>query len=133
MKWVANTVGRLPAYANTLIVLVLILYLTLVPQPLPEETPPLFPGADKVVHALMLWALSTAWAFDSYRRLHKLTKRRLAIILATSIALGGAIEVAQYLMAMGRGAEWADLLADCIGAVAAYWSSPKFVGWLLRR
>ncbi len=133
MRWIANTVGRLPAYTNTLMVLALILYLTLVPQPLPEETPPLFPGADKVVHALMFWALATAWMFDTYRRGHKLSGRSKLIILATSIVLGGAIEVAQYLMAMGRGAEWADLLADCIGAVAAYWSSPKFVNWLLRR
>ena len=131
MRWVAKTFGRLPAYANTAIVLALVLYLTLVPKPLPDDTPHLFAGADKVVHGLMFWAVATAWMFDAYRRHHLLNLSRIFIITATSIAFGGAIEVAQYLMAMGRGAEWVDFLADIIGAIAAGLTSPYFVRWLL--
>lgn len=131
MRWIANSFGRLPAYANTLIVLALMLYLTLMPHPLPEDTPSLFPGADKVVHGIMFWAFTTAWMFDAYRRNHTLSPTLRIIITATSIAFGGAIEVAQYLMAMGRGAEWVDLLGDIVGAIAAGLTSPYFVRWLL--
>ncbi len=131
MRWVANSFGHLPAYANTAIVVALVLYLTLVPQPLPQDTPGLFPGADKVVHAIMFWAVATAWMFDAYRSRHTLSTALRIIITTTSIAFGGAVEVAQYLMAMGRGAEWVDFLADIVGAIAAGLTSPYFVKWLL--
>lgn len=131
MKWIENTVGRMPAYANVSIVTALILYLTLFPDPLPDETPPLFAGADKIVHAIMFWAMATSWMFDRYRRHHALGRRAMAIIISTTIALGGGVEVAQQLMALGRGAEPADFVADCAGVIVAYLSSPRLVRWLV--
>jgi len=131
MKWIEKTVGSLPAYANVGIVTALILYLTLFPDPLPDETPPLFDGADKIVHAIMFWAMSTAWMFDRYRRHHAFSGRAMAIITAATIALGGGVEIAQQLMDMGRGAELADFVADCVGVTVAYLSSPRLVKWLI--
>ncbi len=131
MKWIEKTVGRMPAYANVGIATVLILYLTLFPDPLPDETPPLFAGADKIVHAIMFWGMATAWMFDWHRRNHVLSGRAMAIITAATIALGGGVEVAQQLMGLGRGAELADFVADCAGVTVASLSSPRLVRWLI--
>lgn len=131
MRWIENTFGSLPAYANVSIVTALILYLTLFPDPLPEDTPPLFAGADKIVHAIMFWAMATAWMFDQYRRHHTLSSRSMAIIISITIALGGGVEMAQQLMGLGRGAELTDFVADCAGVTVASLSSPRLVRWLI--
>lgn len=131
MRKIARILAKLPPYANTAAIVIAVLYLTLVPDPLPDNTPPMFPGADKAVHAVMMYAVAAAAAFDVFRRRGALSWRGMVMILTATIALGAAIEVAQYVMAMGRGAEWADFLADCIGALAAYLTAPRIVKWLL--
>lgn len=131
MRKIARILAQLPAYANTAIAVIAVLYLTLMPHPLPDNTPPMFPGADKIVHAVMMYLIATASAFDIYLRRRQLSWHCMVMILTSTIAFGGAIEVAQYLMAMGRGAEWTDFLADCIGALVAYWTAPRIVRWLL--
>ena len=54
MKYLLEIYRRLPAFTATVIVIVVILYLTLVPRPLPDTGISLFQGADKIVHAAML-------------------------------------------------------------------------------
>ena len=67
-------------------------------------------GLDKVEHALAFLAL-TAW-------FAALIERRgywaLSIML---LGLGVGIEIAQYLMALGRSAEIFDVIADTVGII----------------
>ncbi len=63
-----RTLQRWPSWILTIVVSLAILYLTLMPQPLPDDTPKLFPGADKVVHALMFGGLTFVILLDTQRR-----------------------------------------------------------------
>jgi VanZ family protein len=66
---------------------------------------------DKVIHAFFYTVLAF-WFASILQRRHLL---RLLLVLG---AFGGLIELAQEAMHLGRHAEWADLLADVIGAAA---------------
>lgn len=116
---------KIPPYLCTIVVAVLILYLTLFPDPLPDGTPSLFPHADKLVHALMFWAFYTSFALDRLRKQvkeglsKKLSSEWSSIIMGITIAFGLAVEIAQWVMAMGRGGDIFDFFADVIGAVVA--------------
>ncbi len=76
----------------------------------------LFPGQDKVSHALAFGVLACLWdgslAFSSRRR-------RLYLAGLVSLVYGAFIEVAQALFTAGRQAEWGDLLADLAGILVA--------------
>lgn len=116
---------KTPSYLFTIVVTISIIYLTLFPHPLPDGTPKLFPHADKLVHALMFWAFYTSFAFDRLRKLLKggaptrLSGKWLSIIMATTIAFGLAVEIAQSAMDLGRGGDFLDFLADTAGALVA--------------
>lgn len=59
----------LPAYTLTAITVAAVLYLTLVPDPFQGAQPVvLFPGADKVVHAIMMAGVYLCLAIDHMRR-----------------------------------------------------------------
>lgn len=104
----------------SVILIALILFLTLTPNPLPDKTPPMFPGADKLAHAAMFGALALSLLFD-----YRLINRRLPSVrtaVATTAAasvFGGLIEILQQAMGMGRTAEWGDFVADTAGAFGA--------------
>ena len=114
----------MPGYTLTIIVSLAILYLTLVPRPLPDLGPDLFEGMDKVVHALMFLGLAGALGLDYLR-----TKRGgvtngtpwlvIGVAVLISIVCGGLIELAQGAMNIGRGEDFYDFLADVTGAVIA--------------
>lgn len=129
----------MPTGALTVTVTAAVIYLTLVPHPLPDNDLQLFPGADKVVHALMMAGIVWAATIDRarYCARHKNSnppKAPLTLYLVATILFGGVIELLQLAMDMGRGAEWPDFAADCIGAAAAYIISrlswQKLVGWI---
>lgn len=106
------------------IVLTAILWLTLSPDPLPDNDLPLFDGMDKIVHACMFGGLYFALRFDLtlWTRRHGNTALPLGgriAIIAIPIIAGGAIELLQESMVMGRGCEFADFLADIAGVVIA--------------
>lgn len=111
---------RLPRWSLTAITVTAILWLTLAPHPLPDVDVPIFPGADKVVHALMMSGLLWAWALDSMRAVHAWNRpRHLTTATVLVILFGGAIELTQMAMHAGRGAEWWDFAADAAGALLA--------------
>lgn len=122
----------LPPYACSVAVTAAIIYLTLFPEPLPPDTPALFQHADKVVHAIMFWAFFTSVAVDMLRqrlKRHKpvrLSRSELTVIFIASSLFGLAIEIAQWAMQLGRGADALDFLADSAGAAAA-WLSLRLV------
>lgn len=107
----------LPPAIFSLITLIVILYLTLFPHPLGEEMPPLFPGADKLVHAVMFGFLTLMLLLDKQRKNNWKTVTWATDFKAMMISacIGIAIEFAQFWMALGRSFELFDMIADCIG------------------
>lgn len=116
--------AHIPFWLPTAFTLALILWLTLSPDP--AGTPmPMFPGADKIVHALMFGFLAAILLFD-WQRAHAwrpASKKVIWLMAAVSALTGVAVEYAQRAMALGRAFEWADMAADAVGAVivAAGW------------
>lgn len=118
---VKNTLSRLPSYLFTIVTAMLIMWLTLVPDPLGDDAPSLFPGADKIVHAIMFGWLTCMLLLD-YQRKHSwdsISWRRYAGAVVISAVSGVAIEFAQREMSLGRGFEYADMVADGVGAIIA--------------
>ncbi|MDY3548138.1 VanZ family protein [Riemerella anatipestifer] len=78
----------------------------------------LFQGIDKVVHFSMFFVLGFLfrWAYP------KVSVYAYYFILVTYAIL---TEIFQQVMALGRSAEWLDLLADTIGLVLAYYIYTK--------
>ena len=101
---------------------VVILYLCLAPQPLGDNQGWFsFPGADKVVHFGMFFALTAAYIWD-YSKVAGASRRNVWVMVAiavVAIAIGGLIEVLQELMRLGRSMDMLDLLADAAGVVVA--------------
>lgn len=111
-----------PGYTLTIIVTLAIIYLTIVPKPLPDMSPKLFEGADKVVHALMFFGFAGAFGLDYLRSgrgyaAGKLPSYIIIIAVVISIVFGGVVELVQGAMNMGRGEDIYDFLADVSGAV----------------
>lgn len=119
----------------------IILWLTLIPHPLPADTPELFPGADKVVHALMFGGLVLTlvidrelWCQRSYEDKGRLPRRcryepwGFALI---AIVIGGAIELLQGWMGLGRGCDVYDFVADIAGALIFALLAPRIAMLLL--
>ena len=99
-----------------------VLYLCLAPQPLGEQQGWFsFPGADKVVHCGMFFVRAAAYMWDYCKaaKSHSNVKA-MALIAVVAIAIGGLVEVAQGVMGLGRSMDMWDLLADSVGAIAAF-------------
>ncbi len=121
----------------TVVVLVIILYLSLTEQPIDPDRIHLFKGADKVVHGCMYLALVWTGCFDCYR----LTKQKMRIkwLLVTLVAMtfGGVMELLQGAITVERSADVIDFVANCCGAIAGVLLAGSFVPrayhWLEQR
>lgn len=114
---------KLPPFLPTVIVVAVVLYLTLVPKPLPDMEIGWWEHTDKVVHAIMMLGVYLTVAFDTIRRgrqPHKLSSSFMAVLLGMVVAFGGGIELVQGAMGAGRGCELSDFVADAIGAYTGY-------------
>ena len=127
-------ITRLPAWTFTVVIVAVICYLTLVPRPLPDMDMPMFPGADKIVHGIMFGALAGAICLDMARKrgLQVLTVRLLLAAFVIASIAGGVIELAQGAMAMGRGCDSWDFVADAAGALLAVVVARPAIRVLLR-
>lgn len=110
----------IPGYQLTAIVVIMILYLTLLPQPLGEEDFTLFDGADKVVHFIMFGGLTGTFIFDRWRMRKTLSLRGALMAALCSAMFGAVIEWLQYAMDLGRtGNDIHDAIANTLGAFTA--------------
>lgn len=109
---------RIPKFVLTVISVLVILYLTLFPDPAPHIRIPLFVGADKVIHAIMFAFFAGALVVDFYRVNYfgKNISRLYAFCLVVSFVFGGLVEILQAEMGLGRSGDIYDLIADVIGA-----------------
>lgn len=125
-------VGALPAWTLSAVCCVAILYLTLWPDPLRGVRVGLFPGADKVVHGIMMMGMMLCLGLDTLRKKAASPMKgaacapdRLLFVYFVAVALfGGGIELLQDAMHLGRSKDWTDAVADAAGAG---------VGWALCR
>ena len=119
MQKFRNIIGKVPTGVLTGVTLVIILWLTLAPHPTGDLELPLFPGADKVVHAIMFGfltftALLETMKYKGWAVLSLVTVGSIAIICALA---GIGIEILQRAMGLGRSFEILDILADTGGAI----------------
>lgn len=111
----------------SLVTLAVVLYATLWPDPAGADEVMLFPGADKLIHAVMMGGLLSALLFD-YRRSGKVFTRRGIVLTAVSVIIfSGVDEVAQQAMQLGRTLDVFDFLADAIGVVIAAFTAPPVI------
>ena len=108
--------NRIICYLPSVLLAGLIFVLSVVPKPMPELD--MSHGLDKIAHGLMYWLLglllSTGFLRDGFKS--RLVRFWLAWVV---VALyGGCIEVVQQCFFPPRTGEWADFLADAIGALA---------------
>lgn len=123
---------KIPTYLPTAIVLVLLFYLTLVPQPLPPIDVPML-NADKVVHMVMMWGVSSIIMFD-YKRRERQRVLSLSVrfyIMVGTILLGAFIELAQGTELIHRGCDLWDGIANAVGCVLAFFITPPLLRRLL--
>lgn len=112
-------IRRLPSWSFTVIAVMVILYLTLVPRPLPDNDIRWWKHSDKIAHALMFGFLYMAVYIDCRRQYLKISAVTMAVTALVIIFFGGMTEVLQQIMAMGRGGDVYDWLADVAGVVFA--------------
>lgn len=118
MSRLKEVLTRFPAWIFTILTVVLILWLTLAPDPLGEDSPELFEGADKIAHAIMFGFLTLMILLDRQRNTgwHMVSPRFAATAAILASLLGILVEFAQYFMGLGRGFEVFDMVADVAGA-----------------
>lgn len=110
---------KAPGWLFTLLTVALILWLTLAPEPVGDVDIPLFPGADKLVHAIMFGFLNLVVLFDLCRahRWRYVATGWILLITLLAALFGVGIEYLQRAMGIGRSLEAADMLADSAGAL----------------
>jgi len=108
--------------------------LTCFPAPEVAKEIPVFPGADKLVHAIMFGGVVAALVFDTCRRTpDSLTRARTIVFLVISVVLGGAIEIVQAVADVSRSGDFYDFVADCIGAYVAFLTAPGVCRAIFRK
>lgn len=117
----------------TLLTLAVVLYATLWPDPAGAEQVNLFPGADKLVHAIMMGGLASAIMFDRRRAGHKLYKHYIVAVGLVVVAFSAFLELAQQAMGLGRTLDWFDFIADVVGVVVASFAAPPVINRIFRR
>lgn len=126
----------MPPYGYSVVVVSIVIYLTLFPDPLPATDMPFIEGLDKVVHGMMMMGVVLSLSFDYIRNKRHSIRMPLGIMvvfLFATIAFGAVIEIAQYLMEIGRGCEMSDFIADCIGAIIGLTLSHVWMVDIVRR
>lgn len=124
---------KFPTGGPTTIVLALILYATLTPNPVEIDPEFMFPHMDKAIHFIMFFFLVWAMAFDAAKitKSTELPTLQLRLIVAAAFVVGMLTELLQSIMEAGRTGALDDLVADVIGALVAMITSRWIVRLLL--
>lgn len=116
----------------TLTVVCVILYATLNDNPIGADELPIFPGADKLIHAIMFGGLFAAITFDRYRDGRGMALKSLLITAGICVVCGALDEVCQSLLTAAREGDPLDFLADCGGIVIAFFAAPPAIRVVLK-
>ena len=120
MEKIKAFLDKLPQWTLSVVCFLAICWLTLAPQPLPDNDIPLFPGADKIAHGIMFGGFTLCIIIDGLRRKGWPTFPENIEILFYSpdipSAVGIITEFLQGEMHAGRTFELWDMVADITGA-----------------
>ncbi|MDE6551684.1 MAG: VanZ family protein, partial [Muribaculaceae bacterium] len=118
MTTLKRLLDKLPPWTLTIVCFLAICWLTLAPHPLPDNDLPLFPGADKIAHAIMFGGFTLCIILDWNRRHGWPTAIRKPDYYAPFYAelLGIVTELLQQKMNAGRSGDTSDLIADTAGS-----------------
>lgn len=122
----------------TIIVTAAILWLTLAPHPVGDNEIELFPGADKIIHAIMMGGLAFTALFDfarngTWRNIRKITPAIAITVAFTCIIFSCIDEWGQGVMNLGRSSDPFDLIADIAGIILAATIAVPLIRKLLPR
>lgn len=121
-------------YWPSMAVVAFILYATLAAHPVPDNSLPVIPHIDKLIHAIMMGGLTGAIAFD-YQRARRgasvLTRRVMLAIALGVLIFSAADEIMQSALTAERSGDPLDLLADAVGILIALPSAPPAIRRLL--
>lgn len=119
MEKFRRVISHVPTGVLSGIAVALILWLTLSPHPTGDLDLPLFPGADKIVHALIFGFLCFVVLLETmkHRRWQKVPLAEIGVIAIICALFGVGIEILQRAMGLGRTFETLDILADSFGAI----------------
>ena len=123
----------LPLWGWTVVTTVLVLWLTLSPDPLPDNEITWWEHTDKIVHVLLCLGVYLSGCFDLSRRSSARKPGRTAgVVSRVNLAgwvmlLGAVIELIQPLS--NRTCDLSDFLADASGVFLGFAIS----GWLMKR
>ena len=112
----------LPTGVASLIVVLLIAYLSLSSDPLGASHVHLFPGSDKVAHFLMYFVAAVVFIVDyAKHRLPHHTRLNVELaMMACAMLLGLLMEVSQLALSQSRHYDNYDILFNCLGALAGF-------------
>ncbi len=129
-----NYLSKIPSWTFTVVVVAAILYLTLVPSPLPQSDLKI-PYFDKIAHVCMFGGLVFVATLDYARAAmpRDLSVPVMTVIAVCATLFGGFIELLQGWMGLGRGCDLMDFIADGAGAVVSAFVSMRLVGFMLRK
>lgn len=96
-----------------------ILYIVLMPHPPKPPQLPLFKGADKAVHFIMMATLTAVATFDRRRASLPCRAGNIAVTALWVMAFGVATELMQGALTTTRSADIYDLGANWCGTIAA--------------
>lgn len=121
-KSLIGFVNKLPKGMFTFITLFLIIYISLDSNPFDVNKIHLFPGADKIIHALMYGFLVMVSVFD-ISKIKSYSKPCFGLYMCSvlfSIIVGVLMEFLQESMNLGRGFDLYDIYADAVGAIIGF-------------
>lgn len=116
-----------------MITLCAILYITLWPTPVGADEVNLFPGADKLVHAIMMGGLLSAVLFDHRRAQRIISSIYIFKVGFWCVVFSAFDEIAQHVMNLGRSWSFSDFLSDVAGIVIASFLAPPVINSIFRK
>lgn len=134
-----NLFKAIPVGVMSVLMILLVSYLSLDPDPLGKQELQLFAGADKVGHFLLY--LVTACVFISdyakFKLPHHTTLNLELLFMCCAMLLGLLMEIGQLILSNGRTYDVIDLVANCLGAATGFawmhWRGlHKMRRWLLK-
>lgn len=126
---------KIPTGIPTGVIIALILWLTLSPNPTGDIKVTFWDGFDKVAHGIMFGFLTLTVLLELMKKIHwnHVMMPLVALVAFLSSIFGLIVEIAQRAMGLGRTFEIYDMLADASGAMIAAGIFAVFQDFLVDR
>ncbi|MCI6893555.1 MAG: VanZ family protein [Bacteroidales bacterium] len=129
----AHAIKVIPPWITSILVIALIAYISLDPNPMDINRIKLFAGADKIIHFIMYFTLCTVLILDYAKAImpHHTKFSSEAAFTTFAFALGLTFEILQGTITEERAFDLFDVVANTLGALAGFavlkvWGMHKF-------